>query len=127
MSKLAIIQIRGTIGVRKEVVDTLNMLHLKKKHACVIVPKTPTFMGMVKKVEHFVTFGDIDEETEKLLKEKREKTATNKEGKKVAKKFFSLHPPIGGFERKGIKKSFNVGGVLGNRGVKINDLIKRMV
>jgi len=43
------------------------------------------------------------------------------------KLFFKLCPPVHGFERKGIKKPFSMGGVLGYRKEKINELIKRMV
>ena len=43
------------------------------------------------------------------------------------KPFFRLHPPRKGFERKGIKMPFKLGGVLGPRGDKINNLIKKMI
>ena len=43
------------------------------------------------------------------------------------KRFFRLKPPLHGFERGGIKKPFSLGGVLGYRKDKINDLIKRMI
>ena len=43
------------------------------------------------------------------------------------KQFFRLHPPIGGFERKGIKKPYSIGGALGYRKEKINNLIKKML
>ena len=47
--------------------------------------------------------------------------------KRKDKKMINLHPPRGGFERKGIKIPFKVGGALGYRGEKISDLIKRML
>ena len=43
------------------------------------------------------------------------------------KRFFRLRPPEKGFERKGIKKTYAVGGVLGYRKDKINELIMRML
>ena len=43
------------------------------------------------------------------------------------KTFFKLSPPRRGFERKGIKIPFSMGGALGYRKNKINDLIQRMV
>ena len=43
------------------------------------------------------------------------------------KPFFRLKPPIKGFERKGIKTPFSMGGVLGYRKEKINNLIIRML
>ena len=43
------------------------------------------------------------------------------------KPYFRLLPPRGGFERKGIKTPFSMGGSLGYRGQHINMLIKRML
>ena len=115
--KIAVILIRGLIDLRQDVKDTLRMLNLQKKNACVILEDNPVNRGMLKKVENHTTFGEITEETLKELQEKRP-TET---------KYYSLHPPRGGFERKGIKKPFNLKGALGNRGEKINDLIKKML
>ena len=125
--KIAVILIRGKIGVRKEIKDTIKMLNLQNKNSCVVLNETPSILGMVKKIKDFSTWGEIDEETEKLLIEKRGQKTKDKEGKETIKKVFRLHPPRKGFERKGIKKPFSVGGVLGYRGDKMNDLIKRMI
>ena len=116
--KIAIIRIRGIIGINEDIRRTLRMFNIHRKHYCSIVPKTDAYLGMAKKVKDFTTFGIIDAETEKLLIEKR-----GEEGKK----FFRLCPPKGGFERKGIKTPFALGGALGNRKDKINDLIRRMI
>ena len=43
------------------------------------------------------------------------------------KLFFKLRPPEGGFERKGVKHPFSMGGVLGYRKEKINELLMRML
>lgn len=115
--KIAAILIRGLVEVKQEVKDTLRMLNLQKKNACVILEDTPVNRGMLKKCENYITYGEVSEETIKELKEKRP----------TEKKYFSLHPPIGGFERKGIKKPFNLKGALGYRAEKINDLIKKMI
>jgi large subunit ribosomal protein L30 len=121
--RLAIIRIRGEVGVRRSIKDTLDMLSLYRKHYCTVVDKIPTFIGMAKKTKDYATYGEIDSETYKMLVEKRgEKT---KEGE--LKKFFRLCPPRKGFERKGIKVSFTKGGALGYRGKKINELIKKML
>ena len=118
MTKIAIIVVRSSAGARQEEKDTLTMLRLRKKHACVVVDKTPSMMGMLNKVKDFTTYGEIDEETMKLLSEKRQKKE---------KLFFALHPPIGGYERKGIKAPYSIGGVLGYRGENINVLLKKMI
>ena len=125
--KIAVIRIRGSIKLRKEVKDTLDMLRLYKQNYCVILEATPSIMGMIKKAQSYVSWGEIDPETEKLLIEKRGEKSKDKKGKEITKSFFRLHPPIKGFERKGIKIPFKLGGALGPRGNKIKDLIKKMV
>ena len=120
--KVAVIRIRGTIGLKDEVKDTLKMLNLHRNNYCTVVPKNDSYLGMVKKAKDYVTYGEIDDETYKLLIEKR----GEKSGDKL-KPFFRLSPPRKGFERKGIKFHFSKGGVLGYRGAKINELIKRMI
>lgn len=121
--KLAVIQIRGTINAKKEIRDTLKFLNLQRKHACAIVSDTPNYAGMLNKVKDYVTFGEISEDVEKKIISKR--GIKNSDGK--LKPFFRLHPPKGGFERKGIKKTFKEGGVLGNRGKEMSKLIERML
>lgn len=125
--KFGVILIRGVINVDKQVKDTLHNLRLRKKLSCVVVDNTPSNKGMLDKCKDYITWGEIDNETEKELKEKRGKKTKDKEGKEVEKKFYNLHPPRKGFERKGIKVTFKVGGALGYRGDKINALIKRML
>lgn len=115
--KIAIIRMCGEIRINGEVASTLQMLNLPTKFSCNIIEDTKSNLGMIKKVKDQTTFGPVTEETIKLLK-KREKKG---------QKGYRLHPPIGGFERKGTKKSFKQGGALGNRKEKMNDLIKRMV
>lgn len=119
--KYAAILLRSRINVDRNIMDTLNSLNLLNKHVCVLVAEANE--GMLRSAKDFITYGEIDAETEKLLLEKRGvKTADGK-----LKGFFRLHPPVGGYERKGIKTSFANGGALGYRGDKINDLIKRML
>jgi large subunit ribosomal protein L30 len=118
---IAIIRIKGEVGLRKEIKETLDRLRLGRKYACVVIENPePSQLGMLKKVKDFVAFGEIDEDTYKELVEKRGKKV---EGK--LKPFFRLHPPRKGIESK---KHFGVGkGVLGDNGKKINDLIRRML
>ena len=118
MSKLAVIRVRGPVGAIRGVKDTLNMLRLYRTNFCVVVEDTPSMKGMILKIKDYATWGEINDETLKLLIDKR--------GEKN-KKFFRLNPPKKGFGRKGIKTSFKMGGALGNRKSKINDLIKRML
>lgn len=122
MTQIAIIRIRGTNDVKKEIEATLIMLHLHKKHTCSVYPKTDALMGMLEKAKDYITYGELDDETHKLLVEKR---GQKKEGKLV--NYFHLQPPRGGFERGGIKTPFALKGVLGYRADKINKLIKKML
>ncbi|MCF7866540.1 uL30 family ribosomal protein [Candidatus Woesearchaeota archaeon] len=113
----AVLQVRGLINVTGQVKDTLRMLNLQNSNQLTIIPKNKQTLGMLQKCKDYITWGEINEETKKLLDEKR----------KTTKKYYALHPPRGGFERKGIKQPFNKGGVLGYRKEKINELIKKML
>jgi len=117
-NKLAVIRIRGNIRILTQIKDTLTMLNLNKVNTCIILENTPVTMGMIKKAKDYITWGNLDSETEKELRK-----VQNTDKKHV----FRLQPPKKGFERKGIKKPFTTGGALGNRKYKINDLIKRML
>ncbi|MEK6835808.1 MAG: 50S ribosomal protein L30 [Nanoarchaeota archaeon] len=156
MDKIAVIRIRGTMNVNKEIKDTLNMLRLFNKHYCVILESTPVYVGMLKKIKDYVTWGEINKETFLALLKERGRLPGNKRltedylkdknklnfeefaneflnNKKSLKDipglklFFKLKPPVKGFERGGIKNPFSLGGVLGYRKDKINDLLIRMI
>jgi large subunit ribosomal protein L30 len=140
--KIAIIRVRGLTGVMRGIDETLKKLRLYKKNYCVVVPRTENYLGMVRKISDYVTWGDIDEKTYNALTEKRMEEYkgrisdkkgkinynkfTDANGKKI-KKSFRLNSPKKGYGRKGIKVSFTKGGALGYRGDKINDLIMRMI
>ncbi len=156
MKLIAIVRVRGKIGLNKEVKDTLNMLRLYRQNQCVVVPANPSYVGMIHKVKDYITWGEIDEKTLKLLLQKRGKlagkkslteeylkektkldldtfvknvleTKTNLKNVPGLKRYFKLHPPQGGYERQGTKRPFSMGGALGYRKDKINVLIQRMV
>ena len=125
--RLAAILIRGPVHVDQEVLDTLHFLRLRNKHACVVVTANPNVKGMLSRCQNYITWGEINDETLAQLKKERGKTTTTRDGKKIPKPFFALAPPRGGYERKGIKAPFNLGGTLGYRGDAINVLIKKML
>ncbi len=116
------IRIRGDVGLKTPVRETLNRLRLRRKYSCIVLDKpTKEQMGMIEKMRNFVAYGEIDEATYKNLVEARGQK--NSDGK--LKPFFRLHPPRGGIESK---KHFGVGkGVLGNQGDKIKVLLERML
>jgi len=152
--KIALVRVRGKVDVNRDIANTLDFLHLKYKNNCNIVDDTPNNMGMVQKVKDYITFGEIEKETfEKMLvkrgvmnggKKISDETLKPKfnsissfvdaffEGKASFKDIdlkipFRLTPPAKGFEKAGIKKPFSLGGALGNRKNKINELLLRMI
>lgn len=150
----AAIRVRGEVNVRRDLRKTLEVLGLYHKNRLVLKPETKAIKAMLKKVESFITFGEIDEKTLARLLEKRARLSGDKKldndflkenkldsfqdlAKKVLteknllkkmgiKKVFRLHPPRKGFERGGIKKLFSMGGATGYRSSEINVLIKKM-
>ncbi len=154
MTAFAVVRIRGSVGVSGEIEETLRRLRLTRVNHCVVVPDTPVFRGMIHKVKDYVTWGEVDRETlDTLLRKKGYVTASQRvteeyvkektgldwnafldavlEGRivlsQVGVKPFRLHPPSGGYERKGIKVPYALGGALGYRGAAINDLLRRMM
>ncbi|MBI4152073.1 uL30 family ribosomal protein [Candidatus Woesearchaeota archaeon] len=139
--RIAVVLIRGMIDMNRPLKDALRVLRLHRKNNCVIVKDNSISRGMIKKVKDYITWGEVSPETYAELIEKRGKEFKARQtdrkqkysyatiefqGKKY-KPYFALNPPIKGFGRKGIKVAFQVGGALGNRGEKINDLLKRMM
>ena len=150
----AVVRIRGRVGVRKEVEDTLRMLRLKRVNNCVLVPENPSFKGMLEKAKDYITWGEINKETlvallrkrlrlkgdkrvdEKILKEVTDFNSFEEladallEGKIRLKDFeklnpvFRLTPPSKGF--KSVKQYWPKGD-LGYRGETINELLERMI
>ncbi|HLD72345.1 MAG TPA: uL30 family ribosomal protein [Candidatus Nanoarchaeia archaeon] len=139
--KVIIVLVRGLVNKSHPIKQTFELLKLSRKNQAVVIPKNGVNLGMIAKINDFVTWGEIDEATFKELVAKRgvEFLSRNTDSKnlytykslsfngKHYKPYFRLSPPTKGFGRKGIKAAFNTGGALGYRGDKINDLIKRML
>ena len=140
---LAVVRIRGSPGLDKPKKDTLNMLNLTRVNHCVVIREDPSYIGMLRKVENYVTWGEITKETLEKLVLKRGRLTGNKkiEPEKVKKitetilkeksvkntplkPVFRLHPPKKGY--KSIKVLYPKGDA-GYRGEKINELLKRMI
>jgi large subunit ribosomal protein L30 len=150
----AVVKVRGTISAQREARETLELLRLARTNHAVLIDNRPSFMGMLYRVQNYVTWGEISKETVALLLQKRGRLAggkklTDEAVEKLGYKsidalseaiasckaeyqklpnvqpVFKLHPPSKGFKGK-TKKSFSAGGEAGYRGEAINDLIKRM-
>ncbi|MCS7097004.1 MAG: 50S ribosomal protein L30 [Candidatus Methanomethylicia archaeon] len=157
MNKLiAVIRIRGTVNVPKAYEDTLKMLRLHKPNHMRIIKATSTIIGMIKKVESYITWGEIDLDvleqvftkrgeviggkklTNEIVKEKLGLSGIREFAEKVFngeidvnkikwfKPVFRLTPPSGGF-KKSVKSFYSSNGELGYRGREINKLIVRMI
>jgi len=149
---IAVIRIRGTAGVNRKIGETMEMMRLYKSNHLVLVDENQ--FNMVRKAKDYTTFGIINAETFAKALEKRGRIAGNRKiteetlkkagvkdfreladsilkGKILLKEtdikpVFRLNPPKKGHKRGGIKKPFSLGGALGNRGEKINELILSM-
>jgi len=150
----AVIRVRGTVGITKDIADTLRFLRLNKSNHCVVIPKNPQYEGMLQKAKDYITWGEIQPETlakmlvtrgsvagQKITDTYVKKNSKYKSviafAKAVAKgdetmgslsglsPVVRLHPPLRGFE--GVKKPYTLGGSLGYRGEKINDLLTKML
>lgn len=152
---LGVIRVRGRPERSEEQERTLQHLRLHAPNHATIIPKDDAHMGMVRKVEHFITYGELTTDgVLKLLKERGrapgnkpltddyvaehteyaslEALAEAVAGDEIKlnqlngiKPVFRLHPPRGGFENN--KRHFTEGGTLGYRGDEINALIERML
>ncbi len=156
MNRFIVIRIRGENNIKPKAKKTLEVMKLKTKFSCVIVKDTPESVGMINIIKDLVTWGELNSETFRSLLEKRGRLYKNKlvdevylkskihlsmdqfvtefmEGKKELndveglKKVFRLSPPRKGFERKGIKQPYSMGGSLGYRKDAINELLVRML
>ncbi|MBD3260811.1 MAG: 50S ribosomal protein L30 [Candidatus Altiarchaeales archaeon] len=153
----AVLRVRGRVHVRQKTADTLRHIGLTRVNHLVLMPKDEVNQGMIKKAAEYVTWGEINKKTLKKLIERRGRlsgdrkitddyVADNSEYNSLSeftekllageaktsdlkgmKKVFRLNPPVGGWDRKGIKKHVNQGGALGYRRSDVNKLIERMI
>ena len=52
----AIVQVRGVVNTRRDIKDTLRMLRLHHINHCVLVPDTPEYLGMIRKVKDLLLY-----------------------------------------------------------------------
>lgn len=138
------IRVRGKAGLRRQIADTLMLLRLQRKMHAILLNESPSMKGMLQVTRDWITWGTISEEMlEKLLSKRGRKPGKQrltdedvqvamgrlKSGKKLSdfgiKPVFRLTPPSGGF-KKSIKQHWPKG-ELGDRGERINELLKRMI
>ena len=149
-----VVRIKGQADVPHWANTTLNLLKLEKKYRAVIIPVKENTAGMLKKIQHYISWQEIDTKTTKELLDKKGrrtgyKKITNEdisqagfktiddlavslsEGKismskiKPLKPWFALSPPKQGFKRS-TKRLYGQKGVLGHN-KELTSLVKRMM
>lgn len=152
---LAIIRIRGSVGIRRELEAIFRDMHLTRECHATLMDDRPSYVGSIQRVKDYATWGDISPETIALLLRERGRLRGGRRlteehvkesvgyesiedlaraihacevdfwGLPMVKPLFRLHPPRGGFRRK--TKWGYPRGELGYRGEAINDLVAKMV
>ena len=154
VSAYLVLRIRGQADIPYWATTTLKLLKLDKKFRATIIPAKENTLGMLKKIQHYISWQEIDVSTTKeLLDKKGRKTGYKKitsedlseigfktiddlassitEGKsslsklKPLKPWFALAPPKHGFKRS-TKRLYNQKGVLGHN-KELTTLIRRMM
>ena len=149
------VRIRGITGIRGDVQDTLKMLDLFYNCNATLIDNRPSYLGMLRKAQHQITWGEASKDVIALLLKERgrligDEKVTDEYAQRIGygsvdklaeaihnlkvefrslpdiKPLFRLHPPRKGFKGT-IKKSCVSGGETGYRGEDINNLIKRMI
>ena len=131
------------------------MLRLVRNCHAALIDDRPSYIGMLQKAQHYVTWGEISKENIVLLLKERGRLVGDK---KISEEYvketgykslddlaealhkgeieynslpkikpvFRLRPPKKGYKGK-VKKSFAASGVTGYRGEAINNIAKRMI
>lgn len=100
-----IVRIRGWAGSPWYVEETLEMLRLRRTFNAMIYPKKPEIEGMLLKVQPYVTWGELKEETlSELITNKRLLTI---EGKPLNDEYIKDRLKIQGGLQEFVKKIMN--------------------
>ena len=149
-----VLRIKGQADVPHWAVTTLKLLKLDKKYRATILPAKDNTLGMLKKIQHYISWQEIDISTTKELLDKKarkegykkitaddlpkigfksidELASSLTEGKATLSKlsplkpWFAMAPPKHGFKRS-TKKLYGQKGVLGHN-KELTTLIRRMM
>ena len=148
-----VVRIKGTVNIPAWAKMTLDGLNLDRRFRATVVPDSPEYVGMLKKVKDIVAWTKADSGIVKELLEKRgrktgykplTKADLPKEYKSIddfaaaiaenkvsmskidgIKPWFALGPPKGGFKRK-TKTQYTQHGVLGDD-AELVEIVKRML
>jgi large subunit ribosomal protein L30 len=149
-----VVRISGQADVPYWARTTLRLLKLEKKYRATIIPSMDNTLGMLKKIQHYVSWQEADVDiTKELLEKKGRKSGYKKigpedikasgfssvnelasslvDGKTTLKKlkpfkpWFALAPPRHGFKRS-TKKLYGQKGMLGHN-KELSAMIKNMI
>ena len=149
-----VVRICGQADVPYWATTTMSLLKLEKRYRATIIPEKENTLGMLRKIQHYVSWQEIDVETTKELLDKKArksgyKKVTNEditavgfksvdelasaltEGKtslsklKPLKPWFALDPPRHGFKRS-TKRLYGQKGVL-EYNKELSVIVKRMM
>jgi large subunit ribosomal protein L30 len=157
MKIYAVIRIRGWAGAPWIFEEHLEKLRLLKRFNAMIYPATPNIEGRLRRVQSYITWGEINEETLALLFKKRLYT---KHGSIINNDYLKLKLNIENFDifvnkiingelylhkldeyfklplrlhppkggfKEKVNRPYNQKGEFGYRGDKINELLRRMI
>lgn len=149
-----VVRIKGQADCPYWATTTMTLLKLDKKYRATILPAKENTLGMLKKVQHYVSWIELDASLAKELIDKKarkggyqkvtaddlkelgfastDELATSlAEGKatlsklKPLKPWFALAPPIHGFKRS-TKKLYGQKGMLGQN-KELDTIVRRMI
>lgn len=149
-----VVRIKGQADCPYWATTTMNLLKLDKKYRATILPAKDNTLGMLRKVQHYVTWTEIDASLATELVDKKarkggyqkvtdadlkelgfastaELGAALADGKatlsklKPLKPWFALAPPVHGFKRS-TKKLYGQKGVLGQN-KELDTIVRRMI
>ena len=149
-----VVRIKGQADCPYWATTTMALLKLDKKYRATILPAKDNTLGMLRKVQHYVTWTEIDASLATELVDKKARNggyqkitaddlkelgfastaelgAALAEGKatlsklKPLKPWFALAPPVHGFKRS-TKKLYGQKGVLGQN-KELDTIVRRMI
>ena len=149
-----VVRIKGQADCPYWATTTMTLLKLDKKYRATILPAKDNTLGMLRKVQHYVTWTEIDASLATELVDKKarkggyqkvtaddlkelgfasaaELGAALAEGKatlsklKPLKPWFALAPPVHGFKRS-TKKLYGQKGILGQN-KELDTIVRRMI
>ena len=71
MKAYLVVRIKGQADVPHWANTTLNLLKLEKKYRATIIPAKENTAGMLKKIQHYISWQEIDAPTTKKLLDKK--------------------------------------------------------